>query len=149
MPISICRSQINRRFPLIKRAPIQPAFFLFVPFLTSSLRLLGVIQLGGAARLFPEDIVDVFECLFEHLGPMNQGYGDFCTLPDSAPFLSMRAIGAEEASAILDVDPEAKMAEIFEGEIESLSAVRRVPRGLMRLGEGGARWKNKRIPRVI
>jgi hypothetical protein len=29
-------------------------------------RLLRVIQLGGAARLFPEDVVDVFEGLFEH-----------------------------------------------------------------------------------
>ena len=28
--------------------------------------LLGVIQLGGAARLFPEDVVDVLEGLFKH-----------------------------------------------------------------------------------
>jgi hypothetical protein len=27
--------------------------------------LLGVIELRSAARLFPEDIVDVFECLLE------------------------------------------------------------------------------------
>ena len=29
-------------------------------------RLLGVVELGRAARLFPEDVVDVFEGLFEH-----------------------------------------------------------------------------------
>lgn len=28
--------------------------------------LLGVVQLGGAAGLFPEDIVDVLEGLLEH-----------------------------------------------------------------------------------
>ena len=28
--------------------------------------LLGVVELGGAAGLFPEDVVDVFEGLFEH-----------------------------------------------------------------------------------
>ena len=28
--------------------------------------LLGVVQLGGAAGLFPEDVVDVLEGLFEH-----------------------------------------------------------------------------------
>ena len=28
--------------------------------------LLGVVQLGGAARLFAQNIVDVFEGLFEH-----------------------------------------------------------------------------------
>ena len=31
--------------------------------------LLGVIQLGGTACLFPEDIIDIFEGLFEHLFP--------------------------------------------------------------------------------
>ncbi len=29
-------------------------------------RLLGVVELGRAARLFPEDVIDVFEGLFEH-----------------------------------------------------------------------------------
>ena len=28
--------------------------------------LLGVVQFGGAAGLFPEDVVDVFEGLFKH-----------------------------------------------------------------------------------
>jgi hypothetical protein len=28
--------------------------------------LLGIVQLGGAARLFPQDVVDVLEGLFEH-----------------------------------------------------------------------------------
>ena len=28
--------------------------------------LLGVVELGGAAGLFPEDVVDVFEGLFKH-----------------------------------------------------------------------------------
>jgi hypothetical protein len=28
--------------------------------------LLGVVELGGAAGLFPEDVVDVLECLFKH-----------------------------------------------------------------------------------
>ena len=28
--------------------------------------LLGVVEFGGAAGLFPEDVVDVFEGLFEH-----------------------------------------------------------------------------------
>jgi hypothetical protein len=28
--------------------------------------LLGIIELRGAACLFPEDVFDVFECLFEH-----------------------------------------------------------------------------------
>jgi len=28
--------------------------------------LLGVVELGGAARFFPEDVIDVFEGLFEH-----------------------------------------------------------------------------------
>ena len=28
--------------------------------------LLGVVELGGAAGLFPENIVDIFKCLFEH-----------------------------------------------------------------------------------
>ncbi len=28
--------------------------------------LLGVIQLGGAAGFFPQDVVDVLECLFKH-----------------------------------------------------------------------------------
>jgi len=30
-------------------------------------RLLGVIELSGAAGLFPKDVVDVFEGLFEHM----------------------------------------------------------------------------------
>ena len=29
-------------------------------------RLFRVVQLGGTSRLFPEDVVDVFEGLFEH-----------------------------------------------------------------------------------
>ena len=28
--------------------------------------LLGVVEFGGAAGFFPEDVVDVFEGLFEH-----------------------------------------------------------------------------------
>jgi hypothetical protein len=39
--------------------------------------LLGVIEFGGAAGLFPEDVIDVFECLLEHRNPIsacgNQG----------------------------------------------------------------------------
>ena len=31
--------------------------------------LLGVVELGGAAGLFPEDVVDVLEGLFEHREP--------------------------------------------------------------------------------
>jgi hypothetical protein len=31
--------------------------------------LLGVVELGRAAGLFPEDVVDVFECLLEHWNP--------------------------------------------------------------------------------
>ena len=30
--------------------------------------LLGIVELRGATRLFPEDVVDVLEGLFEHLG---------------------------------------------------------------------------------
>jgi hypothetical protein len=29
-------------------------------------RLLGVVELGCASRLFPEDVIDVFESLFKH-----------------------------------------------------------------------------------
>jgi hypothetical protein len=29
--------------------------------------LFGVVEFGGAARFFPEDVIDVFERLFEHI----------------------------------------------------------------------------------
>ncbi len=41
--------------------------------------LLGVVELGGAAGLFPEDVVDVFEGLFEH------EKGSFSSVSDRAP----------------------------------------------------------------
>ena len=36
--------------------------------------LLGVIELRGASRLFPEDVVDVFECLFEQASALTLPY---------------------------------------------------------------------------
>ncbi len=39
--------------------------------------LLGVVQLGRAAGLFPEDVVDVLEGLLEHL-PTTSLLGNFC-----------------------------------------------------------------------
>jgi hypothetical protein len=35
--------------------------------------LLGVVEFGGAAGLFPEDVVDILEGLFEHAGESCQG----------------------------------------------------------------------------
>jgi hypothetical protein len=37
--------------------------------------LLGVIDLRGAARFLPQNVIDVFECLFEH-APGNLNVGD-------------------------------------------------------------------------
>ena len=43
--------------------------------------LLGVVELGGAAGLFPEDVVDVLEGLFEHGGLIVlNGCGPGCLL---------------------------------------------------------------------
>jgi hypothetical protein len=33
------------------------------------LGLLRIVQLGGAARLFPEDVIDILEGLVEHIFP--------------------------------------------------------------------------------
>ena len=34
--------------------------------------LLGVVELGGAARLFPENVVDILEGLLKHVGVAGQ-----------------------------------------------------------------------------
>ena len=66
--------------------------------------MLGVIQLAGASGVLVEDVVDVFEGLFEHVGALGAGrvsgwrlrwvrrrcIRDFCGsgLPSPAPILS-------------------------------------------------------------
>ena len=50
--------------------------------------LLGVVELGGAAGLFAEDVVDVFEGLFEHdgdeMGESGAFFGAWCSRECSA-----------------------------------------------------------------
>ena len=47
--------------------------------------LLGVVQFGGAAGLFPEDVVDVFEGLFKHVS-------GFLTGPQGRPHTTLYGI---------------------------------------------------------
>jgi hypothetical protein len=42
--------------------------------------LLGVVQLAGASSVFVEDVVDVFEGLFEHAG-INERKAELCPSP--------------------------------------------------------------------